>query len=296
MRPDLRVPPQAPVVPIPAVTPPSRWRSVRRFVPPLVGLTLMLALWEGVVRLFEIPRYLVPKPTDIVDAAFDNRSELLEATGRTMMASLTGLCLAIVLGIAGAVILGFSRFLERSFFPYAIVLQTTPIVAIAPLIVIWIGPGLKAIIIVSLIISFFPMLSNTLAGLNSVDPEARSLFRLYGASRWETMWKLRLPGAMPFIMAGVTISGGLSVIGAIVGEFVAGIGGGRGGLGFVVQVSSKQLNVPYLAAGAIAGAITGVLYHVASKRLARRLLAWHESALFQEGGGTRISVGPASGG
>jgi NitT/TauT family transport system permease protein len=294
MRSRLEIPPQAPVVLMPAVTPPSRWRSVLRFAPPILGLALVLALWEGIVRFFEIPRYLVPKPTDIVDAAFDNRSQLLEATGRTMVASLTGLCLAIVLGIAGAVILGFSRFLERSFFPYAIVLQTTPIVAIAPMIVIWIGPGLKAIIMVSLIISFFPMLSNTLAGLNSVDPEARSLFRLYGASRWKTMWKLRLPGAMPYIMAGVTISGGLSVIGAIVGEFVAGIGGGRGGLGFVVQVSSKQLNVPYLAAGAMAGAIMGVLYHVTSKRLARRLLAWHESALSQEGGARRISAGPAS--
>jgi NitT/TauT family transport system permease protein len=230
-----------------------------------------------------------------VKAAVENRSQLLEATGRTMIASVTGLALAIVLGIAGAVVLGFSRFLERSVFPYAIVLQTTPIVAIAPMIVIWIGPGLRSIIIVSLIISFFPMLSNTLAGLNSVDPEARSLFQLYGASQWKTMWKLRLPGALPYIMAGVTISGGLSVIGAIVGEFVAGIGGGRGGLGFVVQVSSKQLNVPYLAAGAIAGAITGVAYHIVGKQLSRRLLIWHDSALSQEGGAKRISVGPASG-
>jgi NitT/TauT family transport system permease protein len=225
----------------------------------------------------------------------ENWSQLLEATGRTMIASLTGLILAIVLGIAGAVVLGFSRFLERSVFPYAIVLQTTPIVAIAPMIVIWIGPGLRSIIVVSLIISFFPMLSNTLAGLNSVDPEARSLFRLYGASPWRTMWKLRLPGALPYITAGVTISGGLSVIGAIVGEFVAGIGGGRGGLGFVVQVSSKQLDVPYLAAGAIAGAMTGVIYHIISKRLSRRLLVWHESALSEEGGGKRVSVEPASG-
>jgi NitT/TauT family transport system permease protein len=109
------------------------------------------------------------------------------------------------------------------------------------------------------------------------------------------MWKLRLPGAMPYIMAGVTISGGLAVIGAIVGEFVAGIGGGKGGLGFVVQVSSKQFNVPYLFAGAIAGALTGITYHIVSKRLARRLLVWHESAMVQEGGGKTISVGPANG-
>jgi NitT/TauT family transport system permease protein len=257
---------------------------------------LILALWEGIARLLDVPRYLVPKPTDIADAAFDNRGQLLEATGRTMMASFAGLCLGIVLGITGAVVLGFSRFLERSVFPYAIVLQTTPIVAIAPLIVIWIGPGLRSIIICSLIISFFPMLSNTLVGLNAVDPEARSLFRLYGASRSRTMWKLRLPGALPYIMAGVTISGGLSVIGAIVGEFVAGIGGGRGGLGFVIQVSSKQFNVPYLFAGAIAGALTGITYHVVSKRMARRLLQWHESAISEEGGARRTSAGLPSGG
>lgn len=284
--------------PVPVVPPtsPRRGRAVLRFAPPLLGLALILGLWEGVTRLLDTPAYLVPKPTDIVEAVSENWSQLLEATGRTMIASLSGLALGIVFGISGAVILGFSGFLERSLFPYAITLQTTPIVAIAPLIVIWIGPGVKSIIVCSLIISFFPMLSNTLAGLNSVDPEARMLFRLYGASRWRTMWKLRLPGAMPYIMAGVTISGGLSVIGAIVGEFVAGIGGGRGGLGFVIQVSSKQFNVPYLFAGAIAGALTGITYHLATKRLARRLLVWHESALNQEGGGRRPAVGPVGGG
>lgn len=276
---------------------PDRWSGkVLRFFPPLFGLVMIVALWELIVRLADIPIYLIPKPSNIVEAAIDNRSELLEATARTMVASFTGLCLAIVLGITGAILLGFSRFLERSVFPYAIVLQTTPIVAVAPMIVIWVGPGLKSIVVVSLIISFFPMLSNTLVGLSAVDPEARSLFQLYGATRWETMRKLRLPGAMPYIMAGVRISGGLSVIGAIVGEFVAGIGGGRGGLGFVVQVSSKQLDVPYLAAGAIAGALTGVAYHVVSKRLSRRLLIWHESALIEEGGGKSIQAAPAGGG
>jgi NitT/TauT family transport system permease protein len=276
-----------------APPPEARRRGATRFLPALLGLVLILVVWQFGVTLLQIPPYLVPKPSNILAAIRENWDQLLESVLRTMVASLTGLSLAIVLGITGAVILGFSRLLERSIFPYAIMLQTTPVVAIAPLIVIWIGPGLRSIVVISLIISFFPMLSNTLAGLNSVDLEAKSLFRLYGASRWETMWRLRLPGAMPYIMAGVRISGGLSVIGAIVGEFVAGIGGGRGGLGYVVQVASKQLNTPYLAAGALAGAVLGVVYHIASRRLARRLLAWHESAVGEEGELPRGGVVPA---
>jgi NitT/TauT family transport system permease protein len=277
----------------------SEWPAVR-FLPPLLGLASILLLWQFGVLVLGIPTYLVPKPSNIVAAIGENWPELVEAVVRTMVASLSGLALAILLGIAGAVILGFSRFLERGVFPYAIVLQTTPVVAIAPLIVIWIGPGLRSIVVVSLIISFFPMLSNTLAGLNTVDVEARSLFKLYGASKWETMRKLRLPGAMPYIVAGLRISGGLSVIGAIVGEFVAGIGGGQGGLGYVVQVASKQLNTPYLAAGALAGAALGVIYHLAGRRLARRLLAWHESAIGQDDAESRprqgfVPTGAASG-
>jgi NitT/TauT family transport system permease protein len=279
---------------------PSRTsRAVTRFAPPVVGLIVLLLIWQFGVALLDIPSYLVPKPTDVVDAVRVNAGQLLEAVLRTMITSLIGLALAIVLGISAAVLLAFSRLVERSVFPYAIVLQTTPIVAIAPLIVIWIGPGPRAIIAISLIIAFFPMLSNTLTGLNSVDLEAKNLFRLYGASRWVTMWRLRLPGAMPYIMAGVRISGGLAVIGAIVGEFVAGIGGGRGGLGYVVQVASRQLNTPYLVAGALAGACLGVVYHIASRRLGRWLLSWHESTVEEEGElsrGSYVPAGAASGG
>ena len=269
--------------------------ALRKVVPPTLGLAIILIVWQFGVALVGLPTYLVPKPSDIVEAIDTNGGQLLEAVFRTMIASLCGLSLAIVLGVTGAVVLGFSRLLERSVFPYAIVLQTTPVVAIAPLIVIWIGPGVRSIVVVSLIISFFPMLSNSLAGLNSVEPEASNLFRLYGASRWQAMWKLRLPGAMPYIMAGVRISSGLAVIGAIVGEFVAGIGGGRGGLGYVVQVASKQLDTAYLAAGALAGAALGVVYHTAARHATKRLLAWHESATStKEGIRSRISFIPAS--
>jgi NitT/TauT family transport system permease protein len=201
-----------------------------------------------------------------------------------------GLLLAIVCGVGGAVLLGLSPTLERTLFPYAIVVQTTPTVTIAPIAIIWIGAGNWSIIAVSVILCFFPMLSNTLVGLNSSDPETRSLLKLYGASRLETMRKLRLPGSMPYIMAGVRISAGLSVIGAMVGEFVVGAGGSEGGLGALVQKSAEQLKTPLLVSGALAGGCLGIVYYVAAKQLSNYLLGWHESMADGAGQGGRVRL------
>jgi NitT/TauT family transport system permease protein len=172
--------------------------------------------------------------------------------------------------------------LERTFFPYAIVLQIIPIVTIAPLIVIWIGPGLNSIVAVSLIISFFPIMSNTLVGLHSVDPESQSLFALFGASRMEVMRKLRLPGSLPYVMAGIRISAGLAIKGAILGEFIAGGGGGQGGLGYIISITAADLQTPYLLAAALASACLGITFYFAGKAVTSRILAWHESTLVQE--------------
>jgi NitT/TauT family transport system permease protein len=242
-------------------------------------LVLILVAWEVGTRLLGIAPYLLPRPSGIVDALIENREQLVQAFVRTALTSITGLFLAILIGVAGAVLLGMSAIIERSLFPYAVMLQTIPTVAIAPILVIWIGPGFRSIVAVSFIISFFPMFSNASVGLHSTDPEALSLFRLLGASRWKTMWKLRLPGAMPYIMAGVRISAGLSVIGAIVGEFVAGTGGDQGGLGFLVSVAATQLKTAFLMTGALAAGVLGVTYYIITKYLSRRVLAWHESTL-----------------
>jgi NitT/TauT family transport system permease protein len=250
-----------------------------RLASPLLGLVGILAAWQLTGLLLDAPTYLLPMPSDVVRAISENTEPLLRATLQTGMASMAGLALAVVLGLGGAVVLGFSRTLERTFFPYAVVLQTIPIVTIAPLIVLWTGPGLKAIIIVSLIISFFPMLSNTLVGLNSVEPERASLLRLYGASRWQVMRKLRLPGSMPYVMAGVRISGGLAIKGAILGEFVAGGGGGTGGLGYIVAVSARNIDTPYLVGAALVSASLGVAYYFIVRYSTLYLLAWHESTI-----------------
>jgi NitT/TauT family transport system permease protein len=258
-------------------------------LPPLAALILFLLSWEVAVRLANLPTYLIPKPSEIYEAIVENWQELLGATLRTAIASVTGLGLAILLGVTVAVVLGLSGMLERTFLPYAIVLQIIPIVTIAPLIVIWIGPGLNSIVAISFIISFYPILSNTLIGLQSVDPESRSLFALFGASRLTMMRKLRLPGSLPYIMAGIRISAGLSIKGAILGEYIAGGGGGEGGLGYIISITAADLQTAYLLAAALASAGLGIAFYFAGKSVTSRILAWHESTLVQESakGGVR---------
>jgi len=284
-------------VPVPdGVTPRSKLREfgaamgrrTRRFLWPLVGFLAIIGAWQGVLLVLATPSYLVPKPSDVVQATVENAAPLAHSVLRTASAAALGLGLAVALGVGGAIILGFSKRLEEAFFPYAIVLQTTPIIAVAPLIVIWFGAGIQSIVIISFLISFFPMISNTLVGLNSVDADSRNLFRLHRASKWKTMRKLRIPAAMPYIMAGMKISSGLSVIGAIVGEFVAGIGGGRGGLGYVVEVASSQLDTPYLIAAALAGSLMGIVFFLLVDWISKRFLSWHESVTVEDqprGGG-----------
>jgi NitT/TauT family transport system permease protein len=214
----------------------------------------------------------------VVEAATERADLLAQSVWRTVSAAASGFILAVVGGVVVALILGSSRVLERSLLPYAVLIQTTPIVAVAPIIVIWLGAGLRSIIVIAFIIAFFPMVSNTLVGLNSVDAERSNLFRLYHASRWTTMRKLRLPTALPYIMAGAKISSGLAVIGAIVGEFVAGVGGGRGGLGYVITISATQLDSPYLFAAALAGSCVGIAFYWLVGTVSRIVLgSWHES-------------------
>lgn len=259
----------------------SRLSSALRTVgPPAIAFGAIILVWHVGLTWAETPSYLFPRPFDVIEAAAERADLLSQSVWRTVSAAVTGFLLAVVGGVVAALFLGSSRVLERSLLPYAVLIQTTPIVAVAPIIVIWLGAGLRSIIIIAFIISFFPMLSNTLVGLNSVDAERSNLFRLYHASRWTTMRKLRLPTALPYIMAGARISSGLSVIGAIVGEFVAGIGGGRGGLGYVITISATQLDSPYLFAAALAGSCVGIAFYSLVGRVSRIVLGtWHESEI-----------------
>jgi NitT/TauT family transport system permease protein len=198
----------------------------------------------------------------------------------TIIESVLGFIFSILLGVSAAILLALSRTIERSVYPYAIILQTIPIVAVAPIIVIWLGPGLNAITAIAFLIAFFPMLSNTLIGLNSSDHNMKNLFYLYNSSRMQTMFKLRIPAALPYIVGGLKISCSLSVIGAIVGEYVAGIGGMRGGLGYAITVAGSRLQTPYLFACGLAASALGIGLFLLVNAFSKWLLSsWHESEM-----------------
>ena len=257
----------------------------RLSVAPVVALLMIGLSWHFILVWTGTRSFIFPKPLEVFEAGWDNRTLLWASVRRTAQAATTGLVLAIIGGVFAAVILHVSNLLERSLVPYFVVLQTTPIVAIAPVIVIQMGPGIQSISAIAFVISFFPMLSNTLVGLHSVDEERRNAFRLYHANRRQTLLKLEFPTALPFILAGARISAGLSVIGAIVGEFVAGIGGGRGGLGYVIAVSARHLDTDYLFSAAFAGSLLGITFYALIGLATRLLLGnWHESQVTEAGG------------
>lgn len=253
--------------------------ALRAAVPPLVALVVLLALWEGTVRLLEVPRWLVPPPSAIGLAGAQEARALLGGAVTTGRSALVGFGLSAVLGVLVAVLLASSRMVERALYPYTLFLQTVPIVAIAPLLVLWFGPGPRAVAVSSFIVSLFPVIANTLTGLRSVDPSLRDMFRLYGARRLATLWKLELPAAMPHLFTGLRIASGLSVIGAIVGEFVAGFAEGSAGLGILVLGAYRQLRTDLLFAAVLAASGLGlVLFGAVSLTGARLLRRWHPSA------------------
>lgn len=251
-----------------------------KYLGPIFALIIFLSLWQFVPVLLDIKPFILPKPTDVVEAAIEDWHLLWPAMQVTIFESVIGFLLSAIVGIAISVLLASSRVLEISLYPYAVILQTIPVVAIAPIVVIWFGSGFNSIVIISFLIGFFPIVSNTLMGLNSVDKNMGYLFKLYNASKWQTMFKLRIPAAMPFIVSGLKISCTLAIIGSITGEYIAGIGGGKGGLGYSITVAAVQLKTPYLFACAITGALFGIVFYLLVSFLSRLILkSWHESAM-----------------
>ena len=216
----------------PAIAPAPKfarwWSAIARpevLAPLVVGL-LVLLLWEGAVRWLAVPPYLLPGPLLVLQTLIEEWSELFPSLLVTLLITVLAFLAATISGLLLAVLFAQSKWLERSLFPYAVILQTTPIVAIAPLIIIWFKNNtFAALVVCAWIVALFPIVANTTLGLNSTDRNLQNLFQLYGASRWQTLWHLRLPSAMPYFLGGLRISGGLSLIGAVVAEFVAGTGG-----------------------------------------------------------------------
>ena len=258
----------------------SKFKFQLKYLGPVVAFVIFISLWQAIPTILEIKSFILPKPTDVVAAAIKDWDLLWPAMQITIVEAVIGFLLSAVIGIGVSILLASSRIIEISLYPYAVILQTIPVIAIAPIVVIWFGSGFNSIIIISFLIGFFPIVSNTLMGLNSVDKNMVDLFQLYNASKWQTMWKLRIPAAMPYIMSGLKVSCTLSIIGAITGEYIAGIGGGKGGLGYAITVAAVQLKTPYLFACAIAGALFGIVFYLIVSFISRLVLSsWHESAI-----------------
>jgi NitT/TauT family transport system permease protein len=253
-------------------------RGWRLAAPLLIG-ALFLALWEAVVRWRGIPSYILPTPSAVALSFWNDGPSLLGSLLVTLRITLAALAAAALIGGAIALLFSRSRILELSLFPYAVILQVTPIVAIAPLIIIWVQQPFLALLVCAWIVAFFPIVSNTTVGLNSADRNLLALFRLYGASPGQTLLYLRLPTALPYFLAGLRISGGLALIGAVVAEFVAGTGGTETGLAFRILEAGYRLAIPRLFAALFLLSLTGIVIYLLLDWLSRRVLRhWHESA------------------
>ena len=254
----------------------------RLLAPTGVGLGFLL-LWETLVHAFNVPFYIVPSPLLVMHTLVQDAPLLFGSLLVTLRITALALLLSVTVGVLVAFLFVQSRVIEMSLFPYAVLLQVTPIVAIAPLIIIWIKDPLASLVICATIVAIFPVISNTTLGLRSVDPGLLDLFRLYGAGRWQTLARLRVPSALPYFFAGLRVASGLALIGAVVAEFVAGTGGTASGLAYQILLSGLQLNIPRLFAALLLITLAGVALFLLVSLIAHLTLRrWHESELRPE--------------
>jgi NitT/TauT family transport system permease protein len=260
--------------------PVSRWPGI---IAPIVIGVITLGFWQATVTIKEIPSYILPGPFVIIETLFKDWRTLSTALLVTLRVTFMALFAAVFFGGALAIVFTQSKWLEKSLFPYAVILQVTPVVSIAPLIIIWVGDLNVALLICAWIVAFFPILSNTIIGLNSSDHNLINLFQLYRASRWQTLLHLRLPAALPFFLAGLKVSGGLALIGAVVAEFVAGSGGSASGLAYRILESGYRLQIPRMFAALLLISMTGIAIFFVTSAISYLLLRhWHESAVRRE--------------
>ena len=260
----------------------AKWFS--KSGPAIVALVLFLVVWQSVIFFSGLKPFVLPGPLDVIASFTENTQQLLEAAWFTLQSSIVSFVLVIVLGTAVSFALASSKFVEKAFYPYAVMLQSTPVIAIAPIIIIWFGFGFGSIIVISVIIGIFAVIANTTQGLISVENNLQNLFKLYGASSNQTLWKLRLPFALPYMVTGWRIASAQVVIGAIVGEYMAGAGGANGGgLGIMIAVTAARLQTPLLFASALTSAFMGIGFFLIVNYIGYLLLKnWHESVLQHE--------------
>ena len=233
----------------------SRW--ILNALLPLAVLVAVIGLWQLTIVVFDIRKFIVPRPMEVFDALRSLRMELAAATARTALAAISGLAISTALGTVTAFAFAQSSLVRRAFYPYAILFQTVPVIAIAPLIILTFGRGFHSVTLVAIVISVFPVVTNTTTGLLQIDNQLHELFRLHGASWWQTLWKLRLPSALPWMITGIRIASGVAVVGAIVGEFF--VGSSQPGLGAWIQRKTASADLPALYATIIASTLLGVV-------------------------------------
>jgi NitT/TauT family transport system permease protein len=255
---------------------------ILRIALPVFVLVLVIVAWNAVVQVFAIPPYVLPGPGLVLTTLTADGGLLWNSLLVTLATTFEGFVLAVIGGIGLAVLFSQSRLIEYSLYPYAVILQVTPVVAIAPLLLIYL-PQPLAVLACAWIVAFFPVLANTTLGLASVDHNLLALFELYKASRWQLLWNLKLPSALPQMLAGLRIAGGLSLIGAVVAEIAAGSAGAGSGLAYRIAESGYRLNIPRMFAALLllsaAGVVIFFVLSAASHLILRR---WHESAVKRE--------------
>jgi NitT/TauT family transport system permease protein len=258
----------------------SSWPGI--LAPIGIGV-IALGFWEFMVWWRSIPHFILPGPWLIAKTLVADWGTLSGSLLITLRITFAALIAAVSVGVALAILFTQSKWLEMSLFPYAVILQVTPVVSIAPLIIIWVGDINLSLLICAWIVAFFPILSNTIMGLNSADHNLINLFQLYKANRWQTLRYLRLPAAMPYFLGGLKISGGLALIGAVVAEFVAGSGGNASGLAYRILESGYQLRIPRMFAALIMISVTGIAIFLLTSWISHMFLRkWHESAVKRE--------------
>ena len=252
--------------------------EAQRIVYPLLMAAVLLALWQGLVVGFDIPPFLVPSPVRVAQTLVVDAALLFGALVNTLKITLFSFAAATVIGVLIAFAFVQSRVIEVALFPYAVLLQVTPIVAIAPLIIIWVKDPTASLVICATLVALFPIIANTTLGLRSVNPGLMSYFKLNRATRLQTLLRLRIPSALPYFFGGLRISSGLALIGAVVAEFVAGTGGTGTGLAYQILQAGYQLNIPRMFAALLLITVTGVLLFGLMSVLSKWALGgWHES-------------------
>lgn len=253
-------------------------RSFADYALPLLVFLAMIGLWEALVRVNDIPPYVLPSPSLIGVTLVKDWGTLSGSLLVTLQITFQALLAATVGGVALAILFARSRWIERSFFPFAVVLQVTPIVAIAPLLLVYLDAN-TAVLVCAFLVAFFPILSNMALGLASADHNLIDLFELYKASRWKQLILLRLPAALPYFLGGLRIAGGLALIGAIVAEIAAGSAGQGAGLAYRIVEAGYRLNIPRMFAALVLISVSGILIYLIFTLLSYLLLSrWHDSA------------------